>query len=168
MNKSAAPSGNEVLEKAFAESAGKTVDVVVDQEVAGITPEMFYWWTGEKLLNNYTSWYPEAHLSANIEFPPGGGQPVIKIEEYVGAYYCVFTCQEDVVGKLTMLSADNKPLGGLVHIAEPSPNGTKLHSTFTFPAKTPAAFLESMYGHCRYEMQDLPRFLPQLYSKEAK
>lgn len=59
MNRSKVPSGTEVLEKAFAESAGKTVDVVINQEIEGVTPEMFRWWLDGKLMENYTMWHPE-------------------------------------------------------------------------------------------------------------
>ena len=160
------PSGHELLYKAFEESAGKTVDVVIDQEVPGVTPEMFGWWMGKKILTDYTLWYPEMHLSNTYEHPPGG-PPIVSIEEYVGAYYTIFRCQLSD-GKLIFINPDGKPIGGLVHIPQPAPNGMKLRSTFTYPAKTPAAFRESTYGHCIMEMQDLPRFLPELFKKEAK
>jgi len=157
------------LEKAFKESAGKTVDVVVEQEVPGVTPEMFYWWLRGPISTHYKLWYPEAHLSITLEFPPGGGPPISIIEEYVGAYYTLFRfLPQEEAGSVIMLTSDNKPMGKLVHIAEPSPKGMKLRSTFTFPAKTPAAFRDSMYGHCITEMQDLPRFLPGLYKQKAK
>ena len=158
--------GQDILVRAFEVSEGKTVDLVVDQEVRGVTPEMFQWWTTQ-IATRYTIWFPQAHLSAKIEMPPGDGPPTIIIEENIGEFYTVFRCLPTEEG-LTMLTPDDKPMGGLIHQPEPSPTGIKLHSVFTFPAKTPQRFLDDMRQHCKDEMQDLPRFLPELYRREAK
>jgi len=161
------PSGHDLLYQAFKESGGKTRDVVIEQEVAGVTPEMFGWWMGKKILESYTSWYPEMHLSAKMEQQPAG-PPIVTIEEYIGPYYVIFRAQLSPEGKLIWINPDGEPIGGLVHIPQPTPNGMKLKSTFTYPAKTPAAFCESTYGHCVAEMQDLARFLPEMFKKEMK
>lgn len=105
-------------------------------------------------------------MSAKIEFPPSG-PPVVTIEEYVGAYHTVYNCLA-TGHDLVLVNRDGKPMGGIAHAIEPSPRGTKLRTTFTFPSKTPMAFIESMYGHSAYEMQDLSRFLPELYRKQKK
>ena len=166
MNRPTKPSGTEVLEKAFAESAGKTVDVVIDQEIVGITPAMFFWWLDGKLMDNYTMWHPQQHVSARIDFL-SSGPPVVTIEEYVGAYHTLFCCLA-TGHDLVLVNREGKRMGGIAHAVEPMPRGTKLRTTFTFPAKTPMSFIESMYGHSVYEMQDLSRFLPELYRQYKK
>jgi hypothetical protein len=154
--------GQKVLERAFLESKGETIDIIVEQEIAGVNPRMFYWWLGQ-IKDRYTQWYPEAHLSVKTETLPDG-RNIELIEENVGAYHVIFRFLPTEKGVI-ILTSDNKPMGKLVHIAEPTPKGMKLRSIFTFPAKTPRAFIESMQGHCISEMQDLPRFLPKLYTQ---
>ncbi len=162
-----APSGQEVLLKAFEESGGKTVDLIVDQEVAGVTPEIFNWWTTQ-IPASYKMWYPEAHLSAKIEVPPSGGPPIVMIREWVGEFDTVFRCIPSYGQGLTLITPDGKPMGGIIHEVKLSPNGMQMHSIFRFPAKTPQPFLDAMREHCKAEMQDLPGFLPELYRQHNK
>ncbi len=53
-----APTGHEVLMEAFEKSKDKTVDLVVEQEVAGITEEIFNWWMQTGILQYARRWWP--------------------------------------------------------------------------------------------------------------
>jgi branched-chain amino acid transport system substrate-binding protein len=168
------PGGREVLLKAFGESEGKTVDVVVDQEVANVTPKMWTWWFSGNLERYYRLWLPANHYSAKLVMPPGSREAVVEIEEMIGSYYTQFSCHIIPGGigggarGLEFLTPDSEQFGSLTHDVEPSANGIKIHSVFRFPAKTPQAFLDATYEHCKLEMQDLTRFLPALYNEKMK
>jgi len=167
--------GGEVLLKAFDESAGKTVDVVIDQEVAGVTPQMWTWWFSGNLERYYRLWLPANHFSAKMTVPEGsGGVPLVQIEEMIGPYYTQFDCHIIPGGigggarGLAFLTPDGKTYGTLTHDVTPSANGIKIHSVFTFPAKTDQALLDATYEHCKIEMQELTRFLPALYNEKNR
>jgi len=160
------PTGNEVLLKAFEESGGETVDLVVDQEVAGVTPEMFSWWMTIGIVPYYRLWWPEMHFAVEMVMPPGGGEPRVIIKEMITPYYTEFRCGL-IPGGISFLTPDDKKMGQLIHTPTASPKGIKLRSVFTFPATTPQQFLDAMREHCKGEMQDLPRFLPELYKQKA-
>ena len=168
------PTGQEVLLKAFGESEGKTVDVVVDQEVANVTPTMWTWWFSGNLERYYRLWLPANHYSAKLVMPPGSREAVVEIEEMIGSYYTQFSCHIIPGGigggarGLEFLTPDGEQMGSLTHNVEPSANGIKIHSVFRFPAKTPQAFLDAMDAHCKLEMQDLTKFLPALYNEKMK
>ena len=160
------PTGNEVLLKAFEESGGKTVDVVVDQEVADVTPEMFGWWMTAAILPYYRVWWPEMHFAAEMFMPPGGTEPRVVIKEMITPYYTEFNCGL-IQGGISFLTPDDKKMGQLIHTPTASAKGIKLNSVFTFPAKTPQSFLDAMRVHCKGEMQVLTRFLPELYKQKT-
>lgn len=160
------PTGNEVLLKAFEESGGKTVDLVVDQEVAGVTPEMFNWWMTIGIAPHYRLWWPEMHFSVEMVMPSGGGNPLVIIKEMIKPYYTEFRCGL-IPGGISFLTPDDKKMGQLIHTPTASPKGMKLRSVFTFPATMPKSFLDAMYTHCKGEMQDLSRFLPELYKEKT-
>ncbi len=162
-----APTGNEVLMKAFEESKGKTVDVVVEQEVAGVTPEMFNWWMGKAIMPFYRAWWPEMHFAAELVMPPGAKEPRVIIKEMITPYYTEFRCGL-IPGGISFLTPDDKKMGQLIHTPTASAKGIKMRSVFTFPATTPKSFLDAMYKHCKGEMQDFPKFLPELYKQQVK
>jgi branched-chain amino acid transport system substrate-binding protein len=168
------PGGHEVLLKAFPESEGKTVDVVVDQEVANVTPKMWTWWFSGNLERYYRLWLPANHYSAKLVMPPGSREAVVEIEEMIQPYYTQFSCHIIPGGigggarGLEFLTPDGEQMGSLTHDVEPTPDGIKIHSVFRFPAETPQAFLDAMDAHCKLEMQDLTRFLPGLYNEKMK
>jgi hypothetical protein len=157
------PTGHELLLKAFKESGGQTVDLVVDQEVAGVTVDMFKWWFSGVSGPYYRLWWPEMHYEGIFVTPPGG-EPLVIIREMIWPYYTEFRSGL-IPGGITFLTPDDKKMGQLVHTPTASAKGIKLHSVFTFPAKTPQSFLDAMEEHCKLEMQDLSRFIPALYKK---
>lgn len=164
--------GQDVLLKAFEQSEGKTVDVVIDQEVADVTPQMWTWWFSGNLERYYRLWLPTNHYSAKMTVPKGSSVPLVEIEEMIGPYYTQFTCHIIPGGigggarGLEFLTPDGTQYGTLTHDVTPSEKGIKIHSVFTFPAKTEKGLLDATSDHCKLEMQDLTRFLPALYKEK--
>jgi len=159
------PTGTDLLNKAFEESGGQTVDLVVDQEVAGVTADMFMWWMHAAIQPYYRVWWPEMHYEV-IMLPSG---PIIK--EMIWPYYTEFRCNllqlpPTQVG-IGFLTPDDQKIGQLVHTPTASAKGITLNSVFTFPAKTPQSFIDAMRVHCKGEMQDFARFLPELYKQKG-
>ena len=160
------PTGHELLLKAFEESGGQTVDLVVDQEVRDVTVDMFNWWMVEgNIANYYRLWWPEMHYDVQFVTQPDGPMNVI-IKEMIWPYYTEFRCILIPEG-IAFLTPDGEKMGQLTHTPTASAKGITLHSVFTFPAKTPQAFLDTMEEHCNYEMQDFTRFLPELYKQKG-
>ncbi|MBT8340775.1 MAG: hypothetical protein HKP58_17255 [Desulfatitalea sp.] len=160
------PTGHELLLKAFEESGDKTVDVVVDQQIAGITPEMFQWWMVNS-IPYYRLWCPEMHFVSEVVLPPGATESRIIIKEMIWPYYCEFRVGLQAGGGGSLLTPDDKKMGQLIHTFTASSQGINLHSIFTFPETTPQPFLDAMREHCIKEFQDLPRFVPELYKQKT-
>ena len=161
------PTGHELLLKAFEESGGQTVDLVVDQEVAKVTVDMFKWWMGGgNIAPYYRLWWPEMHYEVQFVTPPGGGQMNVIIKEMIWPYYTEFRCLL-IPGGIGFLGPDGQKIGQLIHTPTASAKGIKLNSVFTFPAKTPQSFIDAMEVHCVGEMQDFTRFLPELYKQKT-
>ena len=171
----------DVLIKAFQESKGETVDLVIDhEELRGIKPEMFYWW-GVNINDSdrYRKWCPEDHISFKWEIPPSEDlsvAPIQHAEEKIGPFPAsvLRIRYEDPAslpipttyshcGAASTLGPDGKPILWICHEFEETPNGIKMRSTFRLPAKIPQRFLDAMRKHCITEMGHLPEFLPELY-----
>lgn len=175
----------DVLMKAFEESNGETVDLVVDhEELRGVTPQMFQWWgVNVNDSSRYQMWCPGDHLSFEWEVPPSkssGVASIRRIAENIGEFPAsVLRLRREDPHSLpfsttykhfrgsSILSPDDKPIACLCHEFEETPNGMKMRSTFRFPAKTPQRFLDAMRDHCKREMGHLPEFLPELYGQNT-
>lgn len=178
------PSALEVWMKAYEESNGEYIDLVVEHgELAGITMEHLKWWG--TYMNDpvrYKMWHPEDHISHRIKTMTDKDGKVVSImyaEERIGDYGAsvLRLRQEDPdsspvhqvykpVATNTALGPNDEVIGGVYHECEPSANGMLMRSTFRLPAKTPQEFLDAMYEHSKTEMGNLPKFLPELYAKE--
>jgi len=168
----------DLLNKAFEESKSETVDLVVEHELPGVTPEMIDWWWPHIYMAN-TLWHPTEHIAFRYEELPsksGQGGPTkvavivekvsespaselrLRIEEDQSSFPIPTTY--DHVNMSTILGSGDKPIGWIHHdyIAR---------STFRFPAKTPKQFLEAMRKHNIGEMGQFPKFLPELYKQHA-
>jgi hypothetical protein len=165
------PTGTDLLNKAFGESGGQTVDLVVDQEVRDVTVDMFNWWMAQgNIAPYYRLWWPQMHYDCQFVTPPGGGQMNVILKEMIWPYYTEFRCliiMTPPSGGLAFLAPDGTKIGQLIHTPTASSKGISLHSVFTFPAKTPQSFIDAMRAHCNYEMQDFTRFLPKLYKQKT-
>ena len=180
------PSVMDVLVKAYEESNGETVDLIVEHgELRGVTPEMFEWW-GANINDSsrYRNWYPEDHISFKWEIPPSKGQvaaSMLHAEEKIGEFpasvlhirfedpdsLSIPTIYRHCDGGSCILGPDRKAIAWLCHEYEETPDGIKMRSTFRFPAKTPQRFLDAMRKHCKGEMGRLPEFLPELYRQNV-
>lgn len=170
----------DTLIKAYDESEGKTIDLVVDHEILrGVTGPMFKWWNDNiNTKERYKLWCPEEHIDYKWEIPPEKshiGAIHIAVEKF-GDYppaglrirfddprSCPITRIYENFGNGTILSPDNKPLVKVCHEFKETPEGIKMRSTFRLPAKTPKKFIEALRKHNISEMGHFPEFLPGLY-----
>jgi hypothetical protein len=162
------PTVMEVLLKAFVESKGETVDVVIEHpELCGVTSEMLSWWDSfERDIVYYKMWCPEDHVSFEWEVRPGeeGKGGIGLAEERIGEFPAsVLRLRLGDGGWTEFIGPNEEPIAWLRHDRKKTPNGTKMKSTFRFPARTPLRFLDAMRKHCLTEMGHLPEFLPSLY-----
>jgi hypothetical protein len=178
------PSVLDVLMRAYEESKGEYVDMVVEHgELPGITMEHLAWW-GAHMNDpvNYKMWHPEDHISHHVETVTDKDGNVVKFmhaEESIGEYPAgVLRLRQEApdsapvkqvykpLASSTSLGPNGEALGGVYHECEPTPNGIIMRSTFRLPAKTPKKFLDAMYEHSQTEMGNFPKFLPELYAKD--
>ncbi|MFH1031846.1 MAG: hypothetical protein V1767_04735, partial [Chloroflexota bacterium] len=168
-----------------AESNSKTVDIVVEHELRGVTPEMIDWWWLHS-AENYKLWHPKDHVSITREFIPNekGGAPIriSHVVEAIGEFpateillrgddtrgYPIPTVYGNSRASTWLMSDKKTPFGWLLHDYKTAPYGTKVRSTFRFPAKTPERFLKAMRQHNIEEMGQFTKFLPELYKKSNK
>jgi hypothetical protein len=171
-----------ILIKALDESNGEVVDIVLENEIPGITQEMYEWW-GKNMSNTrlYKMWHP-AHISFEMEETgdpeaPYIGNPTEMLGEF-GPSTMRFKGQPQSAypfkpkyknyGCSVHLSPDgSKVLSMLCSEYEESPNGLKLLQTFRWPAKTPQALVDALREHVQEEIENFPKFLPELYKKEG-
>jgi hypothetical protein len=173
----------DVLIKAYKESHGKTIDLVVDHKVlCGVTGEMFKWWNDHiNTKERYKLWCPEEHIDYKWEIPPTKSHvgSIHVAEEKFGDYppsklrirfddrrSCPIERIYTDFGNGCILSPDNKPLVYVCHEFEQRPEGIKMRSTFRLPAKVPKKFIKALRHHNISEMGNFPNFLPKLYASE--
>ncbi len=152
---------NKIMEQILKRSKGKTIDLVVDHELLGVTPEMIdWWWDNIHTTERYKLWHPEDHKSFEWEVSPKRGHvgAIQRIVENIGLPTMLRIRWEDpssspiqieyshaLVG--STLDQDDKPITWLLHEYESIKNGTKLRSTFRLPAKAPKPFIEALCKH---------------------
>lgn len=164
-------------------SKGETVDITIDHELRGVTPEMLdWWWLNMGDTKRYRLWHPKDHISAQWEISPEedpfhatqlalekiGGLPAllrIRLED-PGSILTTQTYSKAMAG--CVLDGKDNPVTWIVHEYEPMPGGTRMRSTFRLPAKAPRFFREQLRKHCKEEMAQFPVFLPQLYMESAE
>ena len=71
------------------------------------------------------------------------------------------------VGSVLEPGPDDIPHAGVVHEYEATSYGTRMRSTFIFPADTPQQFLDALRKHDIEEMAQFPKFLPELYQQNV-
>ncbi|WXG39817.1 MAG: phloretin hydrolase [Candidatus Freyarchaeum deiterrae] len=176
---------SDILREIVKESKSETVDLVVEHKLRGVTPEMIdWWWDHIDNTERYKLWNPEDHVSFRWEAPPSrhrhvgaiqvavekiGETPPIKLRirwEDPGSVPISTTYSHVNAGSI--IDQDNKPLIWLVHEYEAETNGTRMRSTFRFPALIPPSILDDMRNHNKEEMGQFPKFLPKLYKQKAR
>ncbi|MGQ9721899.1 MAG: DAPG hydrolase family protein [Candidatus Jordarchaeum sp.] len=174
----------EIIRKMIEESNSKTVDLVIEHELRDVTPEMIdWWWDHIDNTQRYELWHPEDHVSFKWEVPPSryghvgaiqvavekiGGPPSIKLrirwEEPSSAP--IPTIYSHVL-VASIIDHDDKPLIWFVHEYEAESYGTRMRSTFRFPARMPSPILDAMRKHNKEEMEQFSKFLPKLYKQSV-
>jgi len=182
---------NEVVGKAVSNvmflmarlSRGRTVDVVIDHELEGVTPEMLnWWWMNMGDTERYKLWHPADHISARWEVSPqddplrstqvacekiGGIPTVLRIRVKDPTEILASQTYSHAMGGCVLDNKDN-PVVFVVHEYESVPDGPlKMRSTFRVPARAPKLFREAIRKHNREEMAQFPVFLPKLYSESV-
>jgi hypothetical protein len=164
-------------------SESETVDLVVDHELQGVTPEMLDWWWGHiDTTERYKLWHPKDHKSFKWEVSPkkghvgaihlvveeiGGIPTTLRIRQEAPSSIPIHTTYSHIIVS-SVLDQDDKPISWLVHEYEATQHGTRMRSTFRLPAGIPKQFIKGLHKHCHEEMANLPNFLPELYEKENK
>jgi hypothetical protein len=171
----------DVLVRAYQESDGKTIDLVIEHgELKDLTLDMMQWWKHNvRDSERYRMWHPEDHVSFEWELPPAPGKSVgairrvtEKIGEFPASMLRIRAEDPRLVPVPTVyrdfrwsniLGPGDIPISQICHEYEATRTGIKMRSTFRFPAKTPESFLRAMEKHCREEMGRLAGLLPELY-----
>lgn len=157
-------------------SKSETVDLVVDHELRGVTPEMIdWWWVHIETTERYKLWHPKDHKSFKLEAGAthtatediGGTPTTLRIRPENPSSVPISTTYSHVVVS-SVLDDNDKPVSWVVHEYEEMQNGTRMRSTFRLPAGVPQWFIEGLRKHCQEEMANFPKFLPELYKKENK
>jgi len=170
--------------KAFESSKSKTVDLVVEHELPGVTPEMLdWWWDHIDNTERYKLWHPKAHLSFEWEVSPGksghagatqlvrekigGISNILRIRWEESSSVPIPTIYVHVLAA-SILGHDDMPIAWLVHEYKSESYGTRMRSTFQLPAKTPRMYRSALRKHNKEEMQQFPEFLPELYARDLR
>ena len=171
----------EVFLKAFNESNGETLDLVVEHELHGITPEMIAWFFPHA-DEYYKLWHPEDHVGWRWVVPPTqgrrGGSIKISVQKFGDLPVCELRMRIENpsetpfdkstgAGWSSFLGPDDVPYGCATHVYKAAPYGTWMRSTFRWPAKTPQWLLDAVRKHNVEEMGQLPKFVPDLYKKNV-
>ncbi|MFX1427667.1 MAG: DAPG hydrolase family protein [Promethearchaeota archaeon] len=161
-------------------SESKTIDLVVEHILPGVTPEMIdWWWDHIDTTERYKLWHPKDHKSFEWEIPPK--------ERHIGAIHRV----DENIGELpttlrirwedpnaspihieydhallgSVIDDNNNPTGWALHEYESIEKGTKMRSTFRLPAAIPQPFIEALRKHNKEEMGEFVNFLPSLFEE---
>ena len=170
----------EIMTRAYKESKGETVDLVVLHELRGITVERLNWFF-PNAGKYYKLWHPRDHISWTWEIPPTpekrggaihissqrfGKSPVHKLRMRIeDPQNSPFGTND---GWSTFLSDNNEPVACATHNWKSKSYGSLMQSTFRFPAMIPQWFIDAVRQHNKEEMSELCNFLPNLYKRNLK
>ncbi|MFX1295118.1 MAG: DAPG hydrolase family protein [Promethearchaeota archaeon] len=169
----------ELIKKIVEESGSETIDLVIEHELPGVTPEMIdWWWDHIDTTERYKLWHPKDHISFKWEKSPANGHvgAIHRLVETVGTPTMLRIRWEDPssvpikasyshVLAGSILDSDDKPLSYFIHEYKSMQGGTRLHTTFRLPAKVPQWFIEALRKHSKEEMDQFTNFLPKLYAE---
>ncbi len=158
-------------------SEGETIDLIVEHDLTGVSPEMLdWWWDNINDTKRYKLWHPKSHKYFRWE---------VSTDQHIGKIQVVFENIGRVTTKLrirwedpsqnpiktkykhvlaaSILDENNLPISWITHEYKSMNEGTKMISTFRLPKKTPKWFIENLRKHNIEEMAEFPKFLPKLY-----
>lgn len=168
------------MSKEPASSESKTIDLVVDHRLTGVTPEMIDWWWGNiDTTERYKLWHPNDHKSFEWEVPPKRGHfgAIHRVDEDIGGITTTLRIrwedpstspipvEFDHTVAASVLDDNDNPTSWVLHEYEPIENGTKLRSTFRLPAIVPKQFIEALRKHNIEEIGEFANFLPSLFEE---
>jgi len=170
---------SQVMEDIAKRSQSETVDLVIDHELIGVTPEQIDWWWGNiKDTERYKLWHPEDHVSFEWEKTPKKGQfgaihrvietikvpTMLRIRWEDPSLHPIKAIYDHMITGSILDSKDN-PISWILHEYEAIENGTRLRTTFRLPAKVPKWFIHALHKHNIEEIGEFTKFLPELYEK---
>jgi hypothetical protein len=169
-----------ILTKAAKESHGQTRDIVLENELPGVTEEMWQWWGKNMSVTEiYKMWHPD-HVSFELEHTGNPDNPVIAHPtEMLGKYgpstmsfgaepkrKFPFKPRYKNYGVGNHYAKDGTLLSYTYTEYEDGPNGLKMRQVHRWPAKVPQELVDALVKHCTEEINNLPKFLPELYRKK--
>jgi hypothetical protein len=169
----------------FEEIGSETLDLVIDHELHGVTPEMLDWWWKNMIEpGNYKLWHPKDHVSAVWEVPPSKESNIGAIhvaEERIGEFPArklrirvenpassPISATYSHVRATSIIGQNNRPVTWIVHEYQAEPYGTRMRSTFRLSANTPKQLIDALRQHNKEEMGRFSEFLPALYKKQMR
>ena len=169
----------------FEEIGSETLDLVIDHELHGVTPDMLDWWWKNMIeLGNYKLWHPKDHVSAVWEVPPSKESNIGAIhvaEERIGEFPArklrirvenpassPILATYSHVRATSIIAQNNRPVTWIVHEYQAEPYGTRMRSTFRLSANTPKQLIDALRQHNKEEMGRFSEFLPALYKKQMR
>ena len=169
----------QIMEEVARESGSETINLAVDHELLGVTPEMIdWWWDNINNTERYKLWHPEDHILFEWEKAPESGHvgAVHRVIETVKAPIMLRIRWEDPRShpiKATynhllagsVLDSKDNPMSWIIHEYESIENGTRLRTTFRLPAKVPKWFIRALRKHNIGEIGEFVNFLPALYEE---
>jgi hypothetical protein len=158
----------------------ESMDLIIDHELIGVTPEMIDWWWKNMVDSTYYKmWHPDDHVSIEWEVPPVregnigaihiaeekiGDSPVTKLRiQVIDPAASPIVATYSHVRATCVVDTSGNPVTWIVHEYEPQPGGTRMRSTFRLPADSPQQFVNALRKHNKEEMGQFPKFLPGLY-----
>lgn len=175
----------DVITKLLEESKSETVDLVVEHELPGVTPEMIdWWWDNIGTTERYKLWHLEDRFSFEWEVSPSKSGHIGAIQiarekfgEFPGgalrirwedpSSVPISTTYSHVLAA-SILGHDDEPISWIVHEYDAESYGTRMRSTFRLPAKVPQQFLDALRKHNKEEMWQFTEFLPELYTSRGE
>ena len=168
-------------------------EIVVDQEIKGLMPEMMdWWWDNINTTQRYKWWHPTAHNSFEWIEPPQNPDSltysvgaVQEVDEYLGFYRSrlLITWADPAVvadqveyshwlhAKTDLSALRNILPQTLIHEYQENEagDGIVMRSTFTIPFfldLVMPGFSRQLGKHALQEMQFLQYFLPEVFERE--
>ena len=168
-----------VMERAS--KSGKTVPVVVDHELEGVTPEMItWWWDNIDNTERYKLWHPKDHIAFEWVDPPTQGHvgTIQKATEKIGGIpmallirwedpKTVDTDFEHVLAA-SIVTEDGMAIMHFSHEYEATDTGSRMRSTFHVPKSLYPIMGKGIRKHNVEEMSTFPEFLPDLYRENVE
>ncbi|MDY8022774.1 DAPG hydrolase family protein [Paenibacillus polymyxa] len=173
--------------KSYFKNESNIWEITVEQDIDDITPDMFEWWMNNiNTSERYKLWHPENHKTfewtIHPSIAPGGIGSVHRVEEWFGvetpALYISWADPSEHETHFThqlvcpswfagMIPPKSYKESGCTIEWEKNELGIHMKTVYYLPADfLPEEAAKGLAQHDNEEMQNLPKFLPELYKKE--